>query len=219
MKNIILIAPPGAGKGTQAKLISEKYNIPHISTGDLLRDEIKNETSLGLKLKEIMDKGDLIDDATILKLLEKRLSLSDCNNGYILDGYPRNVNQAKEYEKLLNTLNKDIGKVIFFDIDKNLALKRTISRIICSNCGTSYNLLVNELKPKKDGICDRCGNNLKVRSDDTKEVFLNRFETFITKTKFLKDFYQEKGNLYIINVDKNKSVNDIFVEIIGVLEN
>ena len=216
--NIILIAPPAAGKGTQAKLLSEKYNIPHISTGDLLRDEISKGTELGLKLKETMDKGDLIDDATILNLLKERLSLSDCNDGYILDGYPRNVSQAEEYEKLLRSLDKDIGKVIFFDIEEKLALQRTVSRIVCPNCGTSYNLLVNDLKPKNDGICDKCGSSLKVRSDDTEEIFLNRFETFITKTQALKDFYQEKGNLYIINVDENKSVNDIFNEVVKVLE-
>ena len=216
--NIILIAPPAAGKGTQAKLLSEKYNIPHISTGDLLRDEINKGTELGLNLKETMDKGNLIDDATILNLLKKRLSLSDCNNGYILDGYPRNVSQAEEYEKLLNSLGKEIGKVIFFDIEEKLALQRTVSRIICPNCGTSYNLLVNDLKPKNDGICDRCGSSLKVRSDDTEEVFMKRFETFITKTQSLKDFYQEKGNLYIINIDENKSVNDIFNEVVKVLE-
>ncbi len=218
MMNIILIAPPAAGKGTQAKLISEKYNIPHISTGDLLRDEIKKETTLGLKLKEIMDKGDLIDDATILNLLKKRLSSSDCSNGYILDGYPRNISQAIEYEKLINKLNRDIGKVIYFDIDKTLALKRTISRIVCPDCGTSYNLLVDDLRPKKDGVCDKCGCYLKARDDDNEKVFLNRFETFITKTNSLKDFYQRKGILYIINIDKNKSVNDIFNEIIEVLE-
>lgn len=218
MMNIILIAPPAAGKGTQAKLISEKYNIPHISTGDLLRDEIKKETTLGLKLKEFMDKGDLIDDATILNLLKKRLSSSDCSNGYILDGYPRNISQAIEYEKLINKLNRDIGKVIYFDIDKTLALKRTISRIVCPDCGTSYNLLVDDLRPKKDGVCDKCGCYLKARDDDNEKVFLNRFETFITKTNSLKDFYQRKGILYIINIDKNKSVNDIFNEIIEVLE-
>ena len=216
--NIILIAPPAAGKGTQAKLLSEKYNIPHISTGDLLRDEINKGTELGLNLKETMDKGNLIDDATILNLLNERLSLSDCNNGYILDGYPRNVSQAEEYEKLLNSLGKEIGKVIFFDIEEKLALQRTVSRIICPNCGTSYNLLVNDLKPKNDGICNRCGSSLKVRSDDTEEVFIKRFETFITKTQALKDFYQEKGNLYIINIDENKSVNDIFNEVVKVLE-
>ena len=218
MMNIILIAPPAAGKGTQAKLISEKYNIPHISTGDLLRDEIKKETTLGLKLKEFMDKGDLIDDATILNLLKKRLSSFDCSNGYILDGYPRNISQAIEYEKLINKLNRDIGKVIYFDIDKTLALKRTISRIVCPDCGTSYNLLVDDLRPKKDGVCDKCGCYLKARDDDNEKVFLNRFETFITKTNSLKDFYQRKGILYIINIDKNKSVNDIFNEIIEVLE-
>lgn len=216
--NIILIAPPAAGKGTQAKLLSEKYNIPHISTGDLLRDEINKGTELGLNLKETMDKGNLIDDATILNLLNERLSLSDCNNGYILDGYPRNVSQAEEYEKLLNSLGKEIGKVIFFDIEEKLALQRTVSRIVCPNCGTSYNLLVNDLKPKNDGICDRCGSSLKVRSDDTEEVFIKRFETFITKTQALKNFYQEKGNLYIINIDENKSVNDIFNEVVKVLE-
>ena len=216
--NIILIAPPAAGKGTQAKLLSEKYNIPHISTGDLLRDEINKGTELGLNLKETMDKGNLIDDATILNLLNERLRLSDCNNGYILDGYPRNVSQAEEYEKLLNSLGKEIGKVIFFDIEEKLALQRTVSRIICPNCGTSYNLLVNDLKPKNDGICDRCGSSLKVRSDDTEEVFIKRFETFITKTQALKNFYQEKGNLYIINIDENKSVNDIFNEVVKVLE-
>ena len=218
MMNIVLIAPPAAGKGTQAKLLSEKYNIPHISTGDLLRDEINKGTELGLNLKETMDKGNLIDDATILNLLNERLSLSDCNNGYILDGYPRNVSQAEEYEKLLNSLGKEIGKVIFFDIEEKLALQRTVSRIICPNCGTSYNLLVNDLKPKNDGICDRCGSSLKVRSDDTEEVFIKRFETFITKTQALKNFYQEKGNLYIINIDENKSVNDIFNEVVKVLE-
>ena len=216
--NIILIAPPAAGKGTQAKLLSEKYNIPHISTGDLLRDEISKGTELGLKLKETMDKGDLIDDATILNLLKERLSLSDCNNGYILDGYPRNVSQAEEYEKLLNSLGKEIGKVIFFDIEEKLALQRTVSRIICPNCGTSYNLLVSDLKPKNEGICDKCGSSLKVRSDDTEEVFIKRFETFIDKTKTLKDFYQEEGNLYIVNVDENKTVNDIFNEVVKVLE-
>lgn len=216
--NIILIAPPAAGKGTQAKLLSEKYNIPHISTGDLLRDEINKGTELGLNLKETMDKGNLIDDATILNLLKKRLSLSDCNNGYILDGYPRNVSQAEEYEKLLNSLGKEIGKVIFFDIEEKLALQRTVSRIICPNCGTSYNLLVSDLKPKNEGICDKCHSSLKVRSDDTEEVFMKRFETFITKTQSLKDFYQEKGNLYIINIDENKSVNDIFNEVVKVLE-
>jgi len=218
MKNIILIAPPAAGKGTQAKLISSKYNIPHISTGDLLRDEIKKETDLGLKIKEDMDKGNLVSDDTIHNLLKNRLSQNDCDNGYILDGYPRSVSQAVEYDKLLNELNKELGIVIFLDINKDLALKRTVSRIICSSCGMSYNLLSLELKPKKEGICDKCNSDLKVRSDDTEEVFFNRFDTFTHKTKDLVNFYQDKKVLNIINVNKTKTAEDIFKEIERLLE-
>lgn len=216
--NIILIAPPAAGKGTQAKLISEKYNIPHISTGDLLREEVNKKTKFGYEIKEKMDKGSLIDDATILKLLRERLSMSDCNNGYILDGYPRNIDQAIEYEKLLNELNINKVKVIFFDITKELALKRTISRIICPNCNVSYNLLVKELKPKQEGICDNCHHELKVRSDDNEEVFLKRFDTFIDKTRELKEFYHNKGLLYDVIVDENKSASQIFEELEKIIE-
>ena len=210
MKNIIFIAPPAAGKGTQAKLVSSEYNIPHISTGDLLRDEVATESPLGILIKEKMDEGKLIDDEIVLKLLEKRLMQEDCRHGYILDGYPRSVDQAKSYEELLSKLGLDLGKVIFLDIDKDLALKRTLSRIVCSNCGSSYNLLVEELKPTKDGVCDRCGNSLKVRSDDNKETFLKRFDTYIENTKDLIDYYRNKGVLNIIKVDEGRSANDIF---------
>ena len=138
MKNIIFIAPPGAGKGTQAKMVSEKYGIPHISTGDLLRDERNSGSELSEMLKQEMDKGNLIDDSIIVHLLRERLNKVDCNNGYILDGYPRSVLQSKIYEDLLLELNKEIGIVIYMDIDKDLALERTLSRLICSSCGASY---------------------------------------------------------------------------------
>ena len=167
MKNIIFIAPPAAGKGTQAKLVSQEYNIPHISTGDLLRDEISKETELGNSIKEDMEKGNLVTDEVITTLLKNRITMKDCQNGYILDGYPRNINQAKIYNNLLEELGYNKGVVIFFDIDKETALKRTISRIICPNCGSSYNLLIDELKPKKENICDRCNHELKIRKDDT----------------------------------------------------
>lgn len=144
MKNIIFIAPPAAGKGTQSKLVSAEYNIPHISTGDLLREEVNSGSDLGVYLKQEMDKGNLISDETITTLLKNRLSKSDCKNGYILDGYPRNVTQAKIYENLLKELNKDLGSVIFLDIDKSLALERTLSRIVCPNCGASYNLNIED---------------------------------------------------------------------------
>ena len=142
MKNIIFIAPPAAGKGTQSKLVSEEYNIPHISTGDLLREEATKETDLGKQIKEDMEKGNLVSDEVITTLLKNRITKSDCKEGYILDGYPRNLNQAKIYNELLEELGYNKGVVIFFDIDKERALKRTLSRIVCSNCGSSYNLLV-----------------------------------------------------------------------------
>ena len=213
MKNIIFIAPPAAGKGTQSKLVSEEYNIPHISTGDLLREEVNSNSALGIYLKEEMDKGHLINDETITTLLKNRLSMEDCKNGYILDGYPRNVTQAEIYEEILSELNKDLGVVIFLNIDKDLALERTLSRIVCPKCGASYNLTVNELKPKEEGICDKCNNTLKIRSDDNKETFLNRFDTYIEKTQSLIDYYEEKDVLRKIEITKDDSAQDIFNEI------
>lgn len=216
MKNIIFIAPPAAGKGTQSKLVSESYNIPHISTGDLLREEIAKGTELGNSIKEDMEKGNLVSDEVITSLLKNRIQEPDCQNGYILDGYPRNIKQAQTYQNLLKELNYDKGTVIFFDIDKDLALKRTISRIICPNCGSSYNLLVEELKPKQEGICDRCHKELKTRTDDTEEVFLHRFDTYINSTKELIDYYDNLNILHKIDVG-TKSANAIFEEVKRVL--
>ena len=216
MRNIIFIAPPAAGKGTQSKLVSEEYNIPHISTGDLLREEIAKETELGKSIKEDMEKGNLVSDEVITTLLKNRITSPDCKNGYILDGYPRNIAQAKTYNDLLKELNYDNSTVIFFDIDKDRALKRTISRIICPNCGSSYNLLVDELKPHKENICDRCHHELKTRKDDTEEVFKNRFDTYINSTKELIDYYNNLNMLHKIEVG-TKSANEIFEEVKKVL--
>ena len=216
MKNIIFIAPPAAGKGTQSKLVSEEYNIPHISTGDLLREEAAKDTALGKKIKEDMEKGNLVSDEVITTLLKNRITSTDAKDGYILDGYPRNITQAKIYNDLLEELKYDKGVVIFFDIDKERALKRTLSRIICSNCGSSYNLLVEELKPKKENICDRCGNELKTRSDDTEEVFIHRFDTYINSTKELIDYYDKLGLLHKIEV-LDKPASEIFEEVKKVL--
>lgn len=213
MKNIIFIAPPAAGKGTQSKLISEEYNIPHISTGDLLREEIAKKTELGTSIKADMDKGNLISDEVITTLLENRLKEEDCNNGYILDGYPRNVTQANTYQELLKKLNKDLGIVIFLEIDKGLALKRTISRIVCPKCGASYNLEDERLKPKSEGICDKCHSELKVRSDDNEVTFLSRFNTYMEKTSGLIKYYEESNVLQRIVVNDDKSAFDIFEEI------
>lgn len=219
MKNIIFIAPPAAGKGTQAKLLAEKYNIPHISTGDLLREETAKDTELSLKIKEIMESGGLVNDDIITELLRNRLVQNDCDNGYILDGYPRNLEQAKIYEKLLKEINKELGVVIFLDIDKELAMKRTLSRIICSNCGTSYNLIVESLKPKKENICDKCLFDLKTRDDDNEITFINRFDTYVEKTQSLIDYYKNKNVLEVVSVLEHKSALDIFKEIEDIVNN
>lgn len=213
MKNIIFIAPPAAGKGTYAKLLADKYNIPHISTGDLLREEIAKSTDLGLKIKDIIEAGALVDDDIITDLLKNRLVKSDCDNGYILDGYPRNIEQAKMYEELLNSINKDLGVVIFLDIDKKLAMKRALSRIVCSNCGTSYNLIVEELKPKKENICDKCEFDLQVRNDDNEKTFITRFDNYLEKTQSLIDYYKNKNVLKVVRVLEELSVLEVFENI------
>ena len=219
MKNIIFIAPPAAGKGTQAKILSEKYNIPHISTGDLLREEASKSTELGMMIKDIISSGKFVSDQIITSLLEKRLMKEDCNNGYILDGYPRNLEQAKIYEDLLKSLNKDLGIVIFFDIDKELAKRRTLSRIVCPECGTSYNLEVTALKPKLEGICDKCNSRLNIRSDDNAESFIPRFDTYINKTQDLINYYKDKDVLKVVKVEDGLSANDIFKKVEEIVDN
>jgi len=216
MKNIIFIAPPAAGKGTQAKLVSEQYNIPHISTGDLLREEMAKNTEIGISIKEDMNKGNLVSDEVITTLLKNRITKSDCINGFILDGYPRNLAQAKLLNDLLEELNLDECIVIFFDIDKETALKRTLSRIICGSCGSSYNLLIEGLKPKKENICDRCNNELQTRTDDTEEVFIHRFDTYVNSTKNLIEYYEKLGLLHKIEVS-DKDANTIFEEVKEIL--
>ena len=209
--NVIFIAPPAAGKGTQSKLVSLEYNIPHISTGDLLREEVSKGTELGKEIKNKIDNGILVSDELILDLIKKRIMDEDCAKGYILDGYPRNVSQAKAYENLLKELSKDLGKVIFMDIDKDLALKRMTSRIVCPKCGASYNLLA--VKPKVEGICDKCGSKLEVRNDDNEKTFLDRFDTYMNKTADLIDYYQDKGVLDKIKIEEDMTPEDIFNDI------
>ncbi len=213
MKNIIFIAPPAAGKGTQSKLVSLAYNIPHISTGDLLRDEVNSGSVMGKMLAEEMNKGGLISDDTIINLLRARINQVDCNKGYILDGYPRNVEQAKIYDTMMHELGRDVGIVIFMDIDKDLALKRTIGRMICSSCGASYNKDVESLKPKIEGICDKCGHTLTVRPDDTIETAKVRYDTYMKETSPLIEYYRNKGNLRELKIFENDTTEDIFNKI------
>lgn len=217
MKNIIFIAPPAAGKGTASALVCEKYNIPHISTGDLLRDEIANQTKLGVEIKDAMARGEFVSDEVITKLLKKRLSAKDAKKGYILDGYPRNIKQAEIYDDLLKELSYDMGVVIFLDIDKDIAMKRALSRVVCSKCGLSYNLDNKELSPIKEGICDACGGELKTRGDDNKETFITRFDTYMKETYPLIEYYEKKNNLVKIEVS-NLTADEVFEEVKKVIK-
>ena len=210
MKNIIFIAPPAAGKGTQSKLVSQEYNIPHISTGDLLRDEVATGSVMGKMLEDEMNKGGLISDDTMINLLRNRISRVDCNRGYILDGYPRNVEQAKIYDTMMHELGLDVGIVIFMDIDRELALKRTVGRLICSSCGASYNKDVESLKPQMEGICDKCGHILTVRSDDNLETAQVRYDTYMRETAPLVEYYRQKGILRELKIFENDTTEDVF---------
>ena len=217
MKNIIFIAPPAAGKGTISSMICSKYNIPHISTGDLLRNEIANGTKIGLQIKEGMSRGEFVTDELITKLLKKRLSSKDIKKGYVLDGYPRNIVQAEIYDNLLKELEFDSSIVIFLDIDKMAALNRIKSRMVCTKCGMSYNLSTPDLSPVRAGLCDSCSSVLTIRTDDTEETFINRFDTYMKETYPLIEYYQNKNNLVKIEV-KDKTPDEIFNEVKKVIK-
>ena len=205
MKSIIFIAPPAAGKGTQAVMLSSKYNIPHISTGDILRNA-QDDTERGKYISSEMAKGHFISDEIILELLTERLSQSDCENGYILDGFPRNIKQAEEYEEILNKLNKDLGIVIVLDIDKEIAKERIVGRISCPKCRSVFNPMIEESMPKEAGICDKCKTKLKKREDDNAESFEVRFEGYLAKTEPLIEYYQNKNILYRVDSSLGKDI-------------
>lgn len=211
--NIILIAPPAGGKGTQSELICSKYNIAHISTGDLLRKEVAAGNT---ELKSIMDAGMLVKDEIIFDLIRKYISSPECANGYLLDGFPRNVSQAIEYDKILEELGKDIGYVIELDIDKDLAAKRIAGRRSCPKCGSTYNIYFDNMKPKNEGICDNCGESLTQRDDDNEETYITRYNTYLEKTSPLIDYYKNKGVLY--TVDANGTVEETFKNIEDILK-
>ena len=212
----MFIAPPAAGKGTQASVLKDKFNITHISTGDLLREEIKKGTELGNNLSEQMKTGKLISNEVVTDLLKKRLLLNDTNNGYILDGYPRNIMQALILENILNEIGKPISHVIYLDIDYETAMMRACGRLQCSNCGKIYNKFINESKPKVEGICDECNIILTHRSDDNEDTFKERFKTFIESTNPLIEFYKSRGLLYTVNGSISKEYTS--EQIIKVLE-
>ena len=190
MKSIILIAPPAAGKGTQSSLIEKTYHIPHISTSDLIRKMISENNEKYGELQKSLDNGILISDDIILELLKIRLSNKDCSNGYILDGFPRNINQAYCYEEILKELNLNESIVIYLSLDKTTAEKRVLGRMVCPNCKSVYNKYFIETSPKLAGVCDKCNTKLEKRVDDNIETFDKRYDTYCKETKPLVDFYK-----------------------------
>lgn len=211
IKNIIFIAPPAAGKGTQAAMLSSKYNIPHVSIGEVLRQATKDNSERGKLIEYNLANGILVSNEITIELLKERLEQEDCNNGYILDGFPRTVEQADMYENLLKDLNKTLDCVIYLDVDKQTAINRTIGRLYCPKCGNMYNSLIEELKPKKENICDSCNNELIKRTDDNMKTFEIRFNTYIEKTQPLINYYDAKGVLYRLNggLDKENTFEQI----------
>lgn len=197
-------------------MLVEKYGYGHISTGDLLREEIKNKTEIGMQAESLMKEGKFVSDDVIIELISNRIIKSDCENGYILDGFPRTLNQAEKYDELLSKLGKDLGVVIYINIDKEMAMKRACSRITCPKCGKIYNKYSNEMKPKQDGICDDCGVSLTQRSDDSEETFIKRFDEYVNKTMPLYDYYKNKGVLEVINAHESKY--ETFDEAVKIIE-
>ncbi|WP_282174124.1 adenylate kinase [Cytobacillus firmus] len=211
--NLVLMGLPGAGKGTQAEKIVQKYGIPHISTGDMFRAAIKDETDLGLKAKSFMDKGELVPDEVTIGIVRERLSKDDCEIGFLLDGFPRTVAQADALESILSDLNKKINYVINIDVDQSILMERLTGRRICKDCGATYHLVFNP--PAKDGVCDRCGGELYQRADDNEATVQNRLDVNIKQTKPLLDFYETKG--YLRNIDGQQDINKVFSDLDALL--
>lgn len=211
---IILMGPPGAGKGTQADLIKNAYHIPHISTGEMFREAIKSQTELGKLAKSYIDKGELVPDSVTVALVKERLSKSDCTKDFMLDGFPRTVNQAQELESILEELNMPLDFSLNIDVDLDLLIDRAVGRRVCPKCGSGYH--ITNLKPQVDGICDNCGSELIQRKDDTLETVTNRLKVYVNQTKPLIDFYSSKGLLK--EVDGARSIEDVFKDIQKLLE-
>lgn len=211
---LVLLGGPGAGKGTQAKMLKEKYDLPHISTGDIFRANINNNTDLGKEAKKYMDKGLLVPDELVGDLVIDRIAEDDCKNGYIFDGFPRTIPQAKDLDKRLESSGEKIDFVINIEVEDENIIRRMSGRRACLKCGATYH--IEHIPPKKEGICDKCGSNIVLRDDDAPETVRNRLVIYHEQTQPLIDYYNSKGNL--ISVDGSRPMKDIHEEIIDYIE-
>ena len=208
-----MLGAPGAGKGTQAKMIADRYGIPHVSTGDIFRANIKNGTELGKQAKAYMDKGELVPDELTVKILLDRVAQDDCKSGYVLDGFPRTIPQAEVLDKELGRLGESIDYAIDVDVPDENIVKRMGGRRACVTCGATYH--IEHVPPKKEGICDNCGGELILRDDDKPETVQNRLNVYHTQTQPLIDFYNAKGVLR--EVDGTKDMMEVFDSITAIL--
>lgn len=211
--NIMLFGAPGAGKGTQAKFIIDKYGIPQISTGDMLRAAISEGTEMGMEAKKFMDEGKLVPDSTIIGIIKDRLSQEDCKKGFILDGFPRTLAQAEALEELLKKLNMNLDKVISLNVPDELIVGRVVGRRVCPNCGASFHIENNP--PKVEGKCDYCGSDLIIRKDDNKDTVEKRLSAYHEQTAPLFNFYSKRG--VMVELDGTKEINEIAKEIFDIL--
>ena len=210
---IIMLGAPGAGKGTQAKMIAEKYGIPHVSTGDIFRANIKNGTELGMEAKKYMDQGQLVPDELTVKILLDRVAQDDCKNGYVLDGFPRTIPQAEALDAALGKINEKMDYAIDVDVPDENIVNRMSGRRACLNCGATYHLI--SIPPKVEGICDRCGSEIVLREDDKPETVQKRLKVYHEQTQPLIDYYKNQGILK--SVDGTQPMDEVFKAIVTIL--
>lgn len=209
LKNIILMGPPGAGKGTQAKRLVTKFDLIHISTGDMFREAIKENTPLGALASSYINKGDLVPDDVTIGIVKERLAKEDCKNGFLLDGFPRTIAQAEALSKIGLEINRPIDVVINIDCDKNELIRRISGRRVCKNCGAPYH--VDTMKPNIEGVCDICGGPLYQRKDDNKEALEVRLQHYVNETRPLLEYYEKQGLLK--NFDGSQGSDKLFDEL------
>ena len=206
---IVLLGAPGAGKGTQGVVLSKSYKVPHISTGDILREAVKNGTPMGKRARIFMDKGELVPDEVVVGIIVDRLSQDDTKKGYILDGFPRTLKQAEELDAALETAGSGVDMILYFDIPENIAIERLTGRRVCKKCGANYH--VKNIPPKTEGICDKCGEGLYQRPDDILETVKNRLKVYEDQTRPLIEYYTKNGILK--KISGALDVKDLFKEI------
>ena len=213
MLRTILLGPPGAGKGTQAAKIVEKYGVPHISTGDIFRENIKKGTELGKKAQEYMNRGELVPDDLVIAIATTRLLEDDCRNGFLLDGFPRTVYQAEKLDEFLAARGSKIDKVLDIAVEKEELITRLTGRRVCKACGASFHVV--NIPPKQEGVCDYCGGELIQRADDNLETVTNRIDVYEAQTMPLIDYYEKAGNL--VHIDGSTGLENVFADIVSAL--